>query len=203
MFKYKIFYICLFCGFSNLSILFAQVADTSFLSRQYEYTSLDAVKYINPEEVYKLNLRKKKLKSIPDEIFTFTNLRVLNLSKNRINEIPDEFNKLKKLEVLDLSDNKIEFLPSAIFSLTELRKLILNKNNIQIIPAGIAKLTKLEKLDLWGTQVVEFPKEIEKLNPTLKILDLRVIYMTNNQQDKISKLLPDVEIFFSKSCNCD
>ena len=200
---FRIYFICLFCGFLNLSNLFPQVIDTSFLAKQFEYTSLDEVKYVNPDEVYKLNLRKKKLKSIPSEIFTFSNLRVLNLSKNRISEIPDELGKLTKLEELDLSTNKLTFLPPVIFTLAELRKLILNKNDIETLPAAIAKLTKLEKLDLWGTQIIELPKEISKLNFTLKVLDLRVIYMTNAQQDRIYKLLPDVEILFSKSCNCD
>lgn len=183
--------------------IFSQESDTSFLARQIEYNSLEDVKNVNPNEIFKLNLRKKKLKSIPSEVFTFKNLRVLNLSRNDIKEIPKEIGKLKNLEVLDLSANKIELLPPEIFTLTELRKLILNKNNIEILPPAIAKLTKLETLDLWGTQIFEFPKEISKLNSTLKRLDLRVIYMTEAQQEKISKLLPDVEIFFSRSCNCD
>src|SRR4051812_46486990 len=51
------------------------------------FTSLEeALKH--PEEVIKLELRKKKLKAFPPEIFQFTNLQYLDLSKNNITEIP-------------------------------------------------------------------------------------------------------------------
>ena len=37
-----------------------------------------------PERVFRLNLPKQRLDSIPSEIFSFTNLRELDLSRNRI-----------------------------------------------------------------------------------------------------------------------
>jgi len=180
----------------------SQIIDSAFLASRPEFKSL-AEASLNPEEVYKLNLRKKKLKSIPPVIFTFTNLRVLNLSKNKIKDIPDAISELVQLTELDLSDNKIEVLPSSIASLINLRKFVFNRNPIDSLPPGIGELKKLEILDLWGTQIVNFPSEISKLNSTLKVLDLRVIFMNQTQQDRILKLLPDVEVFLSRGCDCN
>ena len=51
----------------------------------------------HPEQVVKLVLRKKKLKTFPAEILQFTNLQYLDLSKNNIRELPADISKLNAI----------------------------------------------------------------------------------------------------------
>jgi Leucine-rich repeat (LRR) protein len=188
-------YLCLFPLWSIAQL------DSAALSKEPEFTSLDeALK--DPAKVYKLNLRKLKLKKIPKEIFTFTNLQELNLSRNKIDLIPEEIGQLTKLQVLDLSRNKLKAVPSQIGKLIRLRKLLLYLNEIPMLPSEIGNLTLLQTLDMWGNEISEFPPEISKLKSNLRYLDLRVIDIPQPLQDKIVLQLPMTTIYFSKSCNC-
>ena len=60
------------------------------------------------KQVTKLNLSHKNLKTIPDNVYQYTNLEKLDLSYNRIEVIPQEILKLKKLRTLDLAFNNIK-----------------------------------------------------------------------------------------------
>jgi Leucine-rich repeat (LRR) protein len=180
----------------------AQMLDSLTLSQEPEYTDLtEALK--NPEKVYKLNLRKNKLKEIPPEVFTLTNLQELNISKNKLTKIPKDISKLTKLEVLDVSANEIDTLYPEIGLLINIKKLILNQNVIAHLPSTISNLTKMYFLDMWGNEIQVFPIEIAKLANTLKVVDLRVINIHEEQQEEMIKLLPNTKFFFSLSCNCN
>jgi Leucine-rich repeat (LRR) protein len=180
----------------------AQVSDSLTMINYPEYTSLaEALK--NPDKVYKLSLRKNKLKEIPPEIFTLKNLKELDLSRNKLTSIPKEISKLTNLEILDVSANEIDTLYPEIGLLTNIKKLILNQNLIAHLPKSISNLKKMYFLDLWGNEIQQFPDEIAKLKKTLKIIDMRVINIHDNQQEELVKLLPDTKFFFSYSCNCN
>jgi len=179
---------------------FAQL-DSAALATKKEFTAIeDALK--EPLNVYKLNLRKQKLKKIPTEIFQFTNLQELDLSRNKITEIPEEIGLFVCLEKLDLSRNKLVQLPEEIGKLSKLKKLLLYLNEIPELPASIGKLGKLQVLDLWGNEITELPEEIKNLKHSLRLLDMRVISIPANQQEKIVLQLPFTTIYFSQSCNC-
>ena len=188
----------LFSGFASQ----AQLLDSLTLAREPEYTSIaEALKH--PDNVYRLNLRKLKLKKIPPEIFTLKNLQELNVSRNKLTEIPKEISKLTKLQILDVSANEIDTLYSEIGMLTNIKELILNQNRIAHLPISISNLKNMFFLDMWGNEIQQFPKEISKLKNTLKIVDLRVINIHENQQEAIVDLLPNTKFFFSASCNCN
>jgi len=167
-----------------------------------KYTDLDAA-LRNPEKVIFLDLSKQKLNKIPDGVFDLFNLQYLVLRRNKITEIQPEIAKLTKLRVLDLSRNKLVAIPPEIGTLLELRTLILNQNMIAALPPEIGNLKNLRSLDLWGNELDELPSEISKLQETLQFLDLRVIYMSFEKQQAIIDLLPETEIYFSNSCNCN
>ena len=60
--------------------------DSMQLEEAYSYIDLEeALKH--PEMVVRLELRKKKLKEFPKEIFMFKNLQYLDVSKNQIKEL--------------------------------------------------------------------------------------------------------------------
>ena len=165
------------------------------------YTSLEqALK--NPQKVYKLSLRKNKLKKLPPEIITLTNLRFLDLSKNKIVVIPAGIGELKNLQQLILSRNHIETLPKEIGNLKNLKYLNINQNDLMSLPSEMAELENLESLDLWSNNIDAFPQEMRKLKK-LKTLDLRVIYMNEEKQKKIQAQFPNTKIYFSNSCKCE
>ena len=72
------------------------------------YSSLEeALK--NPKNVYRLNLKRKKLTEFPKEILELTNLWELNLSRNKIYELPKEIELTIEAtgEKATLSDNAL------------------------------------------------------------------------------------------------
>lgn len=164
------------------------------------YKSLKEVK--NPEDVYILKLRYKRLKAIPPEVFTFTNLRELNLGCNFIDTVPPEIANLKQLEVLDLERNWLHYLPKEIGELTNLVRLDLNRNPLQALPEEMSSLSSMERLVLWSTGVSELPLTFVALDATLKLIDLRECYLTEEQMAAICELLPSVKKYWSLSCNC-
>ena len=171
--------------------------------------SYDGIKFTDineamkdPEKVEFLDLSKQKLKSIPEEVFELPNLQYLVLRKNKITEISNRIGELKKLRVFDISRNKLEVLPPEIGQCIELRTLILNQNMIHTICPEIGDLSNLQVLDLWGNEVAKFPFEISKIQESLRYLDLRVIYMSFEEQQEIIDLLPETDIYFSNGCSC-
>ena len=97
------------------------------------------------KQVTKLNLSHKNLKTIPDNVFQYTNLEKLDLSYNRIEVIPQEILKLKKLRTLDLAFNNLKVLQGALFKLPKLKILNLHGNQIKHLPKQIldSKITTL------------------------------------------------------------
>lgn len=183
-------------GFSQTVPLF----DSLTLDTIHTYKSIEeALK--NPDNVYKLDLRKKKLKTFPREIFQFKNLQYLDISKNSIVEIPAEIAQLTSLQYFNISKNKLESLPAQIGELTQLYYLNANQNDLFALPPQIGKLSKLKYLDLWSNNIEKFPAEMSYLK-TLKMLDLRVILIPDSEQDRIQQMLPKTKIYFSPFCKC-
>lgn len=164
------------------------------------YKSLKDVK--KPEDVYHLQLNHKRLKEIPAEVFTFPNLRVLDLGKNNISEIPSDIVKLQNLEELTLGRNLIKAVPLEIGLLPKLKTLDINRNPVAELPDIIGYLNHLEKLILWGTGIEQLPESFEALDGTLQLLDMRACSLTRDDQEKISRMLPNVKKMWNQACNC-
>jgi len=129
-------------------------------------------------------------------------LSILNVSKNKLGVLPLTLGYLVNLSSLDVSANKIVKLPSNIGNLTQLRSLIVNRNLLTELPPDIGRLQQLNYLDLWGNAISVLPEETRGLAKNLKTLDMRAMAINFEKQKHIQDLLPDTEIFFSKSCNC-
>lgn len=187
---------------SAIQCLDAQPLDSATLATKPIFTSMEeALK--NPEQVYRLDLHKKKLTKIPMEIGKFINLQELDVSKNRLTELPGYIENLPNLEYLNASSNQLTTLPSEIGNCVFLRRIVLNRNLIESLPSTIGYLTNLEYLDMWSNLIVEFPESMTLLAETLKELDLRVINMNEERQEAIKALLPKTKIHFSRTCNCN
>jgi len=177
-----------------------QLLDSLTLDTLTAYTSIaDAMK--DPDKVIKLELRRKRLKEFPKEIFRFKNLQYLDLSKNNIKEIPPGIDSLKSLQILILSKNEIESLPREIGELKMLQYLNVNQNDLTSLPPQIGSLINLKNMDLWSNNVDKFPDEMRNLKK-LKILDLRVILIPDAEQARVQGMLPRTKIYFSPYCKC-
>ena len=133
----------------------------------------------NAENVYKLDLSKKKLKEFPIEILKLKELRYLILDSNQVTSIPSQINELKKLEYLSLSHNNIQNLPSSLGELTELRFLYLDYNKISVLPVKFFLLVKLKVLFINNNTLIEIPPEIKVFR------ELKRLVASNNQFENI------------------
>lgn len=167
----------------------------------YQYTSLEEALAAPKDSVYSLKL-KARLKEVPLEVFTeFPNLQWLDLSRNRLKTIPSQLGMLKKLKKLILNKNKIEALPSEIGDLEDLRILVISQNELETLPPEIGNLKKLRYIDMWSNNVTGLPSTVEEMY-ALEEIDLRVIVMTEQEQENIRLALPNVTVHLDEHCNC-
>jgi leucine-rich repeat protein SHOC2 len=197
----KIVILCIMAiAFQLKAIAQIPLLDSLTLDTLYSFTSIEeALK--NPDKVIKLELRKKKLKVFPKEIFQFKNLQYLDLSKNDIKEIPSEIATLKNLQYFSISKNSLEALPPEMGELSNLYNFNANQNELTAIPYQMGKLTKLKYMDLWSNNIENFPNELKDLK-SLKVLDLRVILIPDAEQERIQAMLPKTKVYFSPFCKC-
>ena len=62
------------------------------------------------------DLSNNTIKSIPEELFTLTNLTVLDLSNNAIDDLPNMFDSLYGLQELIVSGNNLLRLPPSVIN---------------------------------------------------------------------------------------
>ncbi len=150
------------------------------------------------KQVTKLNLSNKNLKTIPNNLYQYTNLEKLDLSKNRITSIPKDILKLRKLRTLDLSFNQIKVLHSSIFKLPKLRILNLHGNQIEHLPKQLAE-SKITTLILSKNKIKALDKDLVKHITKLDIVDNPMLYVDepiikNSEMPKV----PSVQLPMNK-----
>ncbi|MFN6040118.1 MAG: leucine-rich repeat domain-containing protein [Bacteroidota bacterium] len=184
--------------FSNI---YAQILDSMALENTFSFTSIEEA-IQNPESVIRLELRKKKIKNFPIEIFLFKNLQYLDISKNNIKSIPDSLDLLPNLQYFNASKNKISEIPNSIGKMKNLKWMIWNNNEIGMLPYAIGNLEDLQYLDLWNNNLSIFPESMSKLKK-LKTFDLRHILLNEQEQTHLHDLLPSTIIYMDRPCNCN
>jgi Leucine-rich repeat (LRR) protein len=185
-------FVTLFC-ISSLQI-------AGFSQTNHLFESLKDALNVHPDSVYRLDLSKSALKTVPAEIFNFTNLRELDLSKNKLTELPDNF-VFEKLEVLHLTKNKFELFPAVICKQKNLKQLFLGKNHLSEIPECIGELSELVIFDIWFNTISIIPDSITQLKK-LKSFDLRGMNYSDEFQKEWRDKLPWVTIQFDVGCDC-
>ena len=167
------------------------------------YTSLqEALK--EPQNVYRLKLTKlDNLDSLPEELFSLTELRELTVKGCKLCVLNQNINKLAKLESLNLDKNKLVRLPETIGNLQKLKFLCVSRNLMETFPESISKMTGLTYIDAWDNPLYILPESIKSLQKTLKTLDLRQIPLTKSEFKAMQELLPFTEILFTDICECE
>ena len=167
------------------------------------YTSLqEALK--EPQNVYRLKLTKLDNRdSLPEELFSLTELRELTVKGCRLCIVNQNIDKLTKLESLNLDKNKLVRLPETIGNLQKLKFLCVSRNLMETFPESISKMTELTYIDAWDNPLYILPESIKSLQKTLKTLDLRQIPLTKSEFKAMQELLPLTEILFTDICECE
>lgn len=155
---------------------------------------------ISPLDIKVLDLRKQKLKVLPNKFDRLINVHTIYLDKNKLDELPESFSACRSLRYLSISKNKFDKFPEVICQLTQLRFLDFSTNEIVFLPNCISQLIHLEEIYLVGNEVSAIPQSFFELD--IKELDMRMIQMSEIEQERIREILPKTEIRFSKPCNC-
>lgn len=152
--------------------------------KEKEYTSLnDAL--VNPEKVFRLNLKNQNITISNEQWSKFVNLEYLNLNGDHIKEIPIGITNIKSLKTIDLSGNDFKNLPDAFLNLTNLEEIYLNneKNmNLDKTLSVLSKLPKLKSLHLENDNLSKLPSKI------LLFKNLENLYLNQNNFMKIPEI---------------
>ena len=197
--KKWVFFVLGIVGFAQLN--WAQTTASSVLDTATVYRNI-AKALEHTDLVYRLDLKRKRLKEVPVEILQFKNLQELNLNRNKLDSLPPWLIQLQDLMVFSANRNEIEEIPKEICRLPELRILDMSNNYLKSIPKNINQAKKLEKLILWGNLISDFPPTLRQCK-NLILLDLLHNEMSADEQERIKFLLPDIEIIMSPPCQCE
>nr|XP_020828738.1 leucine-rich repeat-containing protein 27 isoform X2 [Phascolarctos cinereus] len=108
-----------------------------------------------------LDLSKRGLEHLSEEIFKIPHLKQLHLQRNELSIIPkDFFQLLPSLVWLDLRHNKIKAIPSGIGSHKNLKTLLMEKNPIKTLPVELGNLASLKALNLRSCPLEFPPKDV-------------------------------------------
>jgi len=137
-------------------------------------------------KISRLELSRKSIISVPNEIGTLTSLETLILSNNKITDLPIAFSKLINLKILDLGVNSLTFIPQVIYSLSTLTELHLEHNKITKIDPDISELVNLEVLNLFANQITVIPDQVCNLLKIRK-LDFGINFINQYPQELLEK----------------
>ena len=145
----------------------------------------------------KIDLGYLQLTSIPDSIFTKTEVTDLDLGIKGFVIYPP-LSALTPLNT-DSSLNHLTQLDERIGNLTNLRNLNLSGNRLTSLPKSIIKLTELEALNLAFNDDLDVSKEIHKLRKMSNLKVLNIIGTSNMRAIEIIKrvLEPRVKVIYS------
>ena len=106
-----------------------------------------------------LNLSNVYIKSVPQEILTFSTLRELDLSKNGLVNLPlnNIINDIK-IENLNLSHNKFTRVPDKLFDLPMIKYLNISSNSLTVV-TNWWRASTLQELDLSNNKITAIGME--------------------------------------------
>lgn len=101
----------------------------------YNYPEIVAIDLGNSE--FTDQVRRNKIKEIPQDIVKIKKLSRLNLENNEIEIVSEEITKLENLKHLNLHNNKLKDLSEKIANMPGLVELILSENPFEMLPPEI------------------------------------------------------------------
>lgn len=119
-----------------------------------------------------VNLSRKGLTEIPEEVFLNPTIRVLKLYGNHIDSLPERIGELVNLEKLYVGRNQLKYIPESIGNLKQLKLFSAQYNDLASLPDAIGELENLEQLILNQNELKSLPPTIGNLKK-LVVLQLK------------------------------
>lgn len=126
-----------------------------------------------------VDLHKKSISSIPQQLPSFHILAFLDLSSNNFASVPEPIFQLTSLEVLKLQNNRIRSLPDLFHHTNKLKYLDVSENVLSSpLPVSLLRLQHLEFLDVSKNELRSL--DDASLRERWSLPSLRVINSNNN-----------------------
>lgn len=169
------------------------------------FTSLEGARAARAtgEPIYRLDLTKQRMRTFPEEIASWTELREVVLDRNKLKRIDADLSQWAFIERFSAVSNDLESFPASTVQWTSLQALELGNNTIDSIPLDIDQLKQLQVLSLWSNVIAHYPASLGDLR-RLETLDLQYNDMTLEEQELLKSWLPlSVNLKLSAPCRCD
>lgn len=154
------------------------------------------------QDVWAFDGSKLKWKEVPNELQELKDLRYLLMSRNKLATLPSWLSSLADLRVVIADHNRLTSFPEVLLDMPQLVQVSLGENFIDGIPLDIDRMNQLRFLGLWGNVLARFPASLGDLNH-LEVLDLLHNDMTEEEQETLKALLPNVRVVMSPPCMCE
>ncbi|XP_061491618.1 leucine-rich repeat-containing protein 27 isoform X1 [Rhineura floridana] len=142
-----------------------------------------------------LDLSRKDLQHLTEDIYKLFNLKHLHLEGNALSVVPEDFfQRVPNLVWLDLRYNKIKELPPGIGCHKQLKTLLLERNPIKRLPVELGNIASLTALNLRHCPL-EFPplEVIQKGLPVILSFLRRMSDQNIDYSEPVSPEMPPVE----------
>ena len=180
------------------SAVLAQIEEVPVLKDSIAYSMEEALEH--PLDIKVLDLRKKKLKELPNTFDRLVNLHSIHLDRNKLSTLPPSIKDAKNLRYISIANNKFDSLPAEICAFKHLRVLDISNNYIPELSDCLGEMIHLEELLMVGVDVGKIPSSMNGLE--IKVIDMRMIQMNAKEQAAIKEAFPNTTLRFSKPCNC-
>lgn len=157
---------------SVLILLFILFTEQSFAQKFYGVNLADSL------QTQSISLRRAKLDSLPEALFSFKNLELLDLRNNKLDTLPDRLSELKQLRIIKLSRNQFEHFPKVLKTLSQ-----------------------LERIDLWDNQISDLNFDLNTF-PNLTYLDISGILLSEEVYNRLQSQFESIEFVASPPCDC-
>jgi|GEM_PF-2153950 len=142
-----------------------------------------------------LDLSENELENIPFNISQLNQLTDLWFENNKLLSIPAGIKSMHNLNYLTLFDNEISYLNLEKGDLTNLNNINLCYNKFESFPLELLYLENLERITMWANKISVISDEASKLKK-LKYLNLQYNDLSEEQKEKLKRLLPETELIF-------
>ncbi|CAF0814427.1 unnamed protein product [Brachionus calyciflorus] len=132
------------------------------------------------KQLKRLHLDCNMIRVIPDMLGdNLVSLEILTITSNLLQSLPNSLANLKKLHSIHLASNEFKQFPDVLCKIKTLRFLDLSSNKLESLPSMIGDLKNLESLLLFQNNLKSVPKTIGKLE------FLRTLWLGNNNLNSL------------------
>ncbi len=146
------------------------------------------------EHLEELDLQKKDIAILSENVGKLIKLSCLYLSHNQLTTLPESIQILQNLLYLDLSNNFFDTLPGFLSKLSKLERLDLYGNQLKTLPDSVCALLNLNRLDLYQNQLEVLPIEVGNL------INLKSLGFNHNQLSVLPDSLANLQTLEGLYC---